>query len=48
MKRLLRAVIPERFLLHKNLYDVVFICTAAMGHVPSARLRHLYYRRVLG
>jgi acetyltransferase-like isoleucine patch superfamily enzyme len=47
MKRLLHLLIPRRLLEHKNALDVVYVATSAISHLPSARLRHLYYRRVL-
>jgi acetyltransferase-like isoleucine patch superfamily enzyme len=48
VKQLLKGLIPHRIRAHKNALDVVFVLTSAMGHVPSARVRHLYYRSVLG
>jgi acetyltransferase-like isoleucine patch superfamily enzyme len=47
LRRLVRTLVPHSLLQHKNLFDVVFICTAGIGHLPSARLRNAYYRKVL-
>jgi acetyltransferase-like isoleucine patch superfamily enzyme len=44
----LRRLLPQRLRAHRNALDVVFVLTAAIGHVPSARLRHRFYRGVLG
>jgi acetyltransferase-like isoleucine patch superfamily enzyme len=46
--RLIHRLMPQRLLTHRNVPDVLFIIAAAVGHLPSARLRHAVYRSVLG
>lgn len=44
----MRQLIPRRLRHASVIQDILFVVASGVGHIPSARLRHAFYRAVMG